>query len=128
MTWNTGSVAAYAYNKIQGVPVAVSGTIMQQYAEMAVRAVENWTVETIGLTGISAKYHPILVDMTALSTLSYMTGIGVDNSYKLGDLSVNKGTGNQAEIGQMKVLADSIQNQRISLGRNSSTRFNATFT
>lgn len=99
---NTGSIAERAYNRIDSVPAAISGTVMQNYAEEATRLIENYTGTTIGTTSIGTSHQNILINLCSAYTLSRMIGIGVDFNYSLGDFSVNKGGKESPESKQVE--------------------------
>lgn len=100
---NTGSIADFAYNRVDGVPAAISGTVMQQFAEQNVYQLENHTGQSISTSSIDQKYVPFLTDMTVAMTLSRMHGIGVDFNWTLGDFKVSKGQSQSNEALQVDV-------------------------
>lgn len=98
---NTGSISTFAYNRIDGVPTAISGTVMTQYAEQAVYQLENWTSLSIGTTSIDQSYVPFLVEMTVAMTLGRMHGVGIDFNWSLGEFNVSKGSASSTETLQI---------------------------
>ena len=114
---NTGSIADFAYNRVDGVPAAISGTVMRQYAEANVYQLENWTGDSIGTTSIDQKYVPFLVEMTVAQTVARMNGIGMTNNWSLGDFSVNKGEGSSTAGLQVQTALDNAKLALKSLGR-----------
>jgi len=114
---NVGSIAAYAYNRIDGVPSTISGTPMQQYAEQAVYQLENYTSNSIGTTAIDTKYAPFLIEMTTAMTLSRMHGIGVDFNWSLGEFSITRGQASSTELLQTDLALKNAQRELESLGK-----------
>lgn len=106
---NVGSIADFAWNRIDGVPSAISGTAMVQYATTAIYNVENYVGLSIGTTAIDQSYVPLLVEFTVMMTLSRMHGIGVDYNWTLGEFSVQKGTGASDEELQINVAARNVE-------------------
>ena len=114
---NTGSIADFAYNRVDGVPAAISGTVMRQYAEANVYQLENWTGDSIGTTAIDQKYVPFLIEMTVAQTVARMNGIGMNNNWSLGDFSVNKGEGSSTAGLQVQTALDNAKLALRALGR-----------
>ncbi len=114
---NIGSIADFAYNRIDGVTTAISGTVMQQFATQAVYSVENWTGASITTTAIDQKYVPLLTELTVAMTLARMHGIGVDFNWALGEFSVQKGTGASTEALQVDLALKNAERELQSLGR-----------
>ena len=114
---NTGSIADFAWNRIDGVPSAISGTVMQQYAEESVYQIENHTNKTVGTTSIDQKYVPFLVEATVVKTLARMHGIGVDYDWKLGNFSVTRGKDSSSESLQIQAALQMMTKEYNSLGR-----------
>lgn len=114
---NTGSIATYAYNRIDSVPSTISGTAMAQYAETAVYQLENWTKTSIGTTSIDQKYVPFLTEMTVAMTLARMHGVGVDFNYALGDFKVDRGSASSSEALQVDIALKTAQRELIAIGR-----------
>lgn len=109
VTANTGSIALYALQRVQGVPVSVSGLPMENFCVQGINALQNWTGDSIGTTGIAEKYQPFLVEYTVARTLAYMHGVGVN--FSLGALSVAGGGANpliQASLDSMKMELQSV--------------------
>lgn len=117
MTWSTGSIAARAYELIDSVPTAISGTVMQDMAEIAIRDVENHTGKTIGTTGIADEYQSVLTYLTASMTTMRMFGIGADMDYKLGRFDVKKGSRENPNAGQAAFFLSMAQKSLGNLGR-----------
>ena len=117
VNFNTGSASTFAYNRVDSVPSAISGTVMTQFAEQSVYQLENWTGDSIGTTAFDQKYLPFLVEMTVAMTLSRMHGIGVDFNWQLGEFSVNKGQASNVESLQLQVALDNAKRELVSLGR-----------
>lgn len=120
MSWNTGSIAEYASYLIDAVPSTISGTVMQKMAELSVRQVENFTGQSIGLTGIDSKYHSMLANITAGYTAARMAGVGADFSYQLGEFRVDKGASTNPLISQSASFFSMANSDLKSLGQRTS--------
>lgn len=99
---NVGSVAEYAWYRIDSVPADVSGTAMVSYVNTSISKLQNYTGETIDTTNIAQKYHNILVNITAAYTLGRIAGIGVAHNVSLGEFSVGANS-DSPEGAQMQI-------------------------
>lgn len=104
MTWNLGSVALYALDRVPEASSAVSGLPMQRFAETIIYDLQNYTGETISTTGIPTKYRNILVNLTAAYALGFQNGLGVDRDFELGEFKVSGGKGDSALVQSMNVF------------------------
>ena len=94
---NLGSIATEVQNRIENVPVSLSGATMMNIADQSRVFMETFINASIGSTAIVALYQPALIDLTASQVLRYMELQGVDvSSIKLGDLSISKGAASAA--------------------------------
>ncbi len=117
VNFNVGSVADFAYNRIDEVPSTVSGTVMQQYAQLSVYQLGNWLGTTLTTTSFDEKYMPFLVEYTVAQTLARMHGIGADFNWALGQFNVSKGTGASSETLQVEVAMKNAELALKILGR-----------
>jgi|SRR3990167_5579916 len=116
-SFNVGSIADMAYNRIDSVPSAVSGTVMKQFAEVNVYRLESWTGNSIGTTSIGQTYLPFLVSMTVAETLARMHGVGADFNWSLGEFSVSKGKSAGPETLQVELALETAKNDLLMLPR-----------
>ena len=87
---NIGSIADRAFFRISEVPTAISGTVMQNYAEESIRFVNNYAQQSLGTTGIGERWQNILINLTEAYTRARMDDAGADFNWTLGEFSVNK--------------------------------------
>lgn len=103
VSFNTGSAASFAYNRIDGVPTAISGTVMTQYAEQVVYELGNYVMSEIDPSSFDQAYFPFVVEMTVAMTLARMHGAGVKYNWNLGEFSVTKGSSSSTEALQIEL-------------------------
>lgn len=115
--FNTGSISTFAYNRVDGVPSAISGTVMAQYAELSVYQLENWTGDSIGTTAIDQKYVPFLTEMTVAMTLGRMHGVGIDFNWSLGEFNVSKGSSSSTEVLQIDLALKNAERELSNLSK-----------
>lgn len=114
--YNVGSIADFAWQRIDSVPSAISGAVMVGMATTSIFELENFTGTSIGTTAFDQKYVPYLVDMTTALTLGRMNGVGVDAAnFRLGDLSIDKRQ--SPAIAQMEMHLKNAQQALIAIGR-----------
>lgn len=118
-TYNTGSVAEYAYYLLNDVPTSISGAVMQSFADLSRLQVQNWTGQTISSTAIGESQFGILVKMTASMTLLRMSGQGADYSYTIGEFSTSKGNDNP-NVQQSNFYWDAAMREMATLGKKMS--------
>ena len=99
--WNTGSVVAEVYKRMDDIPSALSGTAMNNDVGRAVTYVERYVGVSIGSTAIDLKYQSAILYKTCLEVLNSINAMGADGRMSLGDFSVNRGSGDN--------ISDSIQ-------------------
>lgn len=115
-SYNTGSIAEYAYYLVDSVPATISGAVMQSFADLNRMQLQNFTGQTIGTSGIGETYFSILVKMTASMTLLRMSGQGADYSYTIGEFSTNKSSDNP-NVQQANFYWDAAMKETMLLGK-----------
>jgi hypothetical protein len=92
VTANLGSIADRIQNRIDDIPVGISGAVLIGIIDDQRIFMEEWTGQSIGSTAIAEKYQPAMTDLATAQLLQMMETFGGDaSSMKLGDLSVTKG-------------------------------------
>jgi hypothetical protein len=98
--WNTGSIANHVGNYIGWNIVGnISGTVLNDIVIQEINFANTYTNENIGLTNISERYQPALIDLV-ISKVMFGTEMqqgGVD-SVSLGELSISQAGGGGAEL------------------------------
>lgn len=90
---NVGSIVNEVHNLIENIPVALSGTNMDNTVNRQIFHIENYTGQNVDSTAIADKFVPAVVDFTASEVLGAMEMLGVDAAeIKLGDFTVKKGS------------------------------------
>jgi len=89
--------------RIDSIPSSITGSpIIWSLLDDARKDVQNITGDSISSGNVSEKYQSIITNLGAAYTLSRMTGVGVDFDYKLGNFSVSKGKGGNANAQQLE--------------------------
>jgi len=91
VNYNLGSIASNIYTRVENVPVAISGQMIQIIDEERIFA-EQYIGQTIGSVNIAEKYQGAITDLATAKVLQLMNLTGADvNSISLGELSISKG-------------------------------------
>jgi lipocalin len=113
---NAGSVADRAWKRLEDVPVAISGEVMEGFVEEIAMDLQNYTGDTIAITNIPEKFQNIFVNLTAAYTVMRMHGLGADFDWSLGEFNVKKG-GTASATDQAKFFLGQAQSGMKNLGR-----------
>jgi hypothetical protein len=91
VTYNIGSIAAEAYNRLPSgtVPSWLSGNNLITLASGACIDVGNMVGTSVGAPAIDEKYQNILVNLTTLYAQGAIEGI--NSSWSAGGMSIGKG-------------------------------------
>ena len=91
--------------RIDEIPSSITGSpVIYALIDDARKDVQNITGESISASSVPEKYQSILSNLGTVYTLSRMTGVGVDFSYKLGNFNIDKGKASDANASQMEFL------------------------
>jgi len=108
-------IANRVSNRIKDISTDLGSAVLVEYVEDSAQSIESFTGQSITLTDIGSKFHPVITDMSTLYALQYMSNVGV--SYNLGRTKIDKKT----EIGgltqQMTVLESRVNRQLNMLGQ-----------
>lgn len=110
-----GSVATQVFQRIGSIPTDTSGAVVD-LASGAVLMLGNLLNESIAVP-LPANRQNILINLTCMYTLSRMMSAGVDFSYSLGEFSVNKGKGSDANASQLENFANQVNLEMKGIGR-----------
>jgi len=80
-------LATQVSQRVDGIPAAVTSSVIEDYIEYSHIEVENLTGDGFATTDIPTKYQPILIDMGTVKTIEYMITHGISS----GGLSVSSG-------------------------------------
>lgn len=95
--FNLGSISLQILNRVENVPTSISGATLDNIVDNQRVFVEAFTALTVGSIAISEIFQPAIIDLAISETLQLMELQGIDaQSFKLGDLSVSKGSASAA--------------------------------
>ena len=90
-TLTNAEIGSVVWNLIPNITVGVSGTLAF-LVNQAVYTAENFTGDAIGISTISDKYQPSIINLTISNVLSLMESQGLGTkSVSIGELSITKG-------------------------------------
>lgn len=117
MTTTSWDIVSGAQLRIDSVPSSIGSAVIEEYAVDAIREVEEFTGNAVGSTNIPTKYISALKNLTALYTLSRMTGIGADMDFTIGRISVSRGASSDPNAKQMAFLTERVNHNLSMIGR-----------
>lgn len=102
-------------NRIKDISSDLGSAVLVEYVEDAAQTVQSETGQSVDLTDIGSKFHPVITDMSTLYALQYMSNVGV--SYNLGRTKIDKKTEIEGLKRQMMMLEARTQKQINMLGK-----------
>jgi len=115
---NIGDMVSGVQRRINDIPSDVTGSPMiYEWCDDARIDIANYCRTSISATTIPEAFQPAIKNLASAYTLSYMTGVGVDFSYALGELKVNKGSGSDKNQTQLKFFVAQANRSMKMIGR-----------
>lgn len=100
---NLGSIATKIQNRIDDIPVGISGTELIAIVDEERLFMEEYTGLSIGSVDIAEKFQPALLDLASSNLLTFMETAGADSkSYSIGDFKQDKGQGSNTSVASAK--------------------------
>ena len=93
--FNLGSIADQLHDIVPNIPTAISGATLMDMVDRRRLFIEDYTGLTVGSTGISTTYQPVLFNLTVADLLRALHLRGGDMS--MGDMRVGRSALDSAE-------------------------------
>jgi len=115
---NIGDMVSGVQRRINDIPSDITGSPMiYEWANDARIDIQNYCGASINASSITEKFQPAIKNLASAYVLSYMTGVGVDFSYGLGELRVNKGGGSDKNAKQLEFFVAQANRSMKMIGR-----------